>query len=149
MTNERIHLYRYIKGWAKTPSGRRNPRIKSENYSNIHFQKNVHYQQHSLLYSCYGTAVGADRRDGEFTLHSDLKTDVRLPGSRGILINSKTRAVNVCETGILPWTAQCACATIFSPLRIHTIAAFSWRDLSIYSDIFSFISQKVTRGFQK
>ena len=55
------------------------------------------------LYLLHELKVAVNRQNGgNFTLHSDLKTAVRLSVYRGILKHSKTRAVNVCETGILP-----------------------------------------------
>ena len=42
---------------------------------------------------------------------------------------TKTRAVNVCETGIISSRARCACATI-PPSRLHARTVFSWRDNS-------------------
>ena len=48
-----------------------------------------------------GGSSGDAGRD-DFTLHSDLKTAVHLPNSTGILIHSKKRVENICETGILP-----------------------------------------------
>ena len=42
-----------------------------------------------LLYSRHEMVVGVDRR-GDFTLHSDLKTAVRLPGSRARVRKSGT-----------------------------------------------------------
>ena len=57
-----------------------------------------------VLCSGYEMAIGVDRQEGggDFTLRSDLAIGILLLGSKGILLHSKTRAVNVCETGILP-----------------------------------------------
>ena len=78
-------------------------------------------------------AVEVHRRGGgDFTLPLWSENCSSLTGSRGILIHSKTCGVYVCEIGILSRRAWCACATITPPSRLHTAAAVSWRDNSIF-----------------
>ena len=59
---------------------------------------------------------------GAGVLHATLwpQNCCMLTGPRGILIHSKTRAVNVCEIEILPRRARCASAIITPPSRLHT-----------------------------
>ena len=78
--------------------------------------------------------VFAPQDGGAGILHATLWPEncCLLTGPRGILIRSKTRAVNVYEIGILPRRAWSACATFTPPSRLLTAAAFSWSDNIIW-----------------
>ena len=82
-----------------------------------------------LLYWRHEMAVGVDGRGGETSRYMLTRKLLSIYQAPGKYWNAKTRAVNICEIGILSWRARCACA-IISPSRLHTIAVFSWRDNS-------------------